>query len=85
MSFVDDPWQPQIQWQAPAGQLLQQLAAALPPDRHFSVTVFGSAPLQSGIEPSFQSANVDIFSSDDLSGWIEAAGLGEGQSAFYIQ
>lgn len=85
MSFVDQPWQPDLQWEAPAGQLLQALALTLPTDRHFSITVFGSAPLQLGIEPSFQSADVDIFSSDDLRGWIESAGLGEGQSAFYIQ
>jgi hypothetical protein len=85
MSFVDQPWQPNLRWEAPAGQLLQKLVAALPRDRHFSITVFGSAPLQLGIEPSFQSADVDIFSSDDLRIWIEAAGLGEGQSAFYIQ
>jgi hypothetical protein len=85
MSFVDQPWQPNLRWEAPAGQLLQKLVAALPRGRYFSITVFGSAPLQLGIEPSFQSADVDIFSSDDLRIWIEAAGLGEGQSAFYIQ
>lgn len=85
MSFVDQPWQPDIRWDAPAGQLLQALAAALPSNQHFSITVFGSAPLQLGIEPSFQSADVDIFSTADLRNWIEAAGLGEGQSAFYLQ
>lgn len=85
MSFLDQPWQPEIQWETPAGQLLLALATALPLERQFLITVFGSAPLQLGIEPSFQSADVDVFSSDDLRGWIEAAGLGEGQSPFYVQ
>ncbi len=85
MSFVDEPWRPILQWETPAGRLLEKLAAALPVDRHFFITVFGSAPLQLGIEASFQSADVDVFSADDLRDWIHSAGLGEGQSAFYIQ
>ena len=85
MSFIDQPWQPDIQWGAPAGQLLRALAAALPSERPISLTVFGSAPLQLGIEPSFQSADVDVFSTEDLRSWIKSAGVGEGQSAFYIQ
>jgi hypothetical protein len=47
--------------------------------------VFGSAPLQLGLDASFVSADVDIFSNEDLREAIEEAGLAEGQREIYVQ
>ena len=47
---------------APAASLLRKLAAALPPNREFVITVFGSAPIQIMIDSTLTSADVDVFS-----------------------
>jgi hypothetical protein len=71
-----EPWIQQLDLETPAAKTLNQLAAALPPERHFRITLFGSAPLQIGIEPSLLSADVDVFcDDDDLAEWVEKAGL----------
>src|SRR5438132_6124112 len=79
-------WAGSVNLDTPAGQLLQRLAAALPKDRHFDITLFGSAPLQITIDAALASADVDLFSdNDELQKLVEAAGLGAGQTALYIQ
>jgi hypothetical protein len=74
-----------INWDAPAGRLLQQFFAGLPKDRAYVVNVFGSAALQLKLAPSFLSGDVDIFSSEDLTGLVARMGLGKGQSYPYIE
>ena len=79
-------WTKEIDWQTPAGLLLQKLAACLPNDRHFEITVFGSAPLQILVDGGLLSADIDVFSeNDDLELWVKKAGLGMDQTDFYIQ
>jgi hypothetical protein len=39
-------WAVEIDWTTPAGQLLQKFVVALPKDRPFHITLYGSAPLQ---------------------------------------
>ncbi len=85
MFSPDKPWGPDLNWNLPAGQVLLRLLDFLPQDKPVRITVFGSAPLQLGVDGSFLSAGVDIFSSDDLSQSIEKAGLGIGQSEIYVQ
>ncbi len=70
-------WAGEIDWSTPAGQLLQKFLAALPKDRPFHVTVFGSAPLQLTVDRRLLSGDVDVFSDDDedLSALIAAANL----------
>ncbi len=82
--LVDQPWQPDINWETPAGRALRDLARALPRDQPIHITVFGSAPLQLGIDAGFLSADVDVFSQHDLRPAIERAGLGKGQREIYI-
>ena len=75
-----------IDLNTPAGQALKQLVGALPKDRKFQITLFGSAPLQITIEPRLLSADIDLFSDDeDLAVWVRKAGLSREQSDFYIQ
>jgi hypothetical protein len=46
MPSTENWWTQDIDWSAPAGQLLQEFLATLPADRPFHITVYGSAPLQ---------------------------------------
>jgi hypothetical protein len=55
-----------VNWQTPAGRLLDRLAAALPKDPPaLSVIVFGSAVLQMTLEPAFLSRDVDIVGDEE--------------------
>lgn len=84
MFAPDKPWKPDLNWQSPAGETLQALIRALP-DAPLRITVFGSAPLQLALDAAFLSADVDIFSSQDLRDVIRCAGLGRGQREIYVQ
>ena len=81
----DKPWNPQLDWDSPAGQILQRLLAGLPTQKPVRITVFGSVPLQLGIDAGFLSADIDIFSIEDLGQVIRDASLGVGQSELYVQ
>jgi hypothetical protein len=79
-----EPWSVETRLDTPAGKVLQQLAAALPKGRAFQITLFGSAPLQIGIEPSLLSGDVDLFSdAEDLEQFVKAAGSGDEQKRPY--
>jgi hypothetical protein len=78
-------WHPAINWATPAGRLLKRLVAALPAEYQFEITVFGSTPLQLGVEPRFLSGDVDIFSDDDFTDLIRECRLGKGQRRPYIE
>jgi len=80
-------WAGEIDWSTPAGQLLQKFLAALPKDRPFHVTVFGSAPLQLTVDRGLLSGDVDVFSDDDedLSALIAAAKLDKTRGGFYLE
>lgn len=85
MLDVASMWSPQLDWETPAGQVLRRLLAVLPTDEPIVITVFGSAPLQLGVDSGFLSADVDVFSHVDLSEAIQRARLGRGQSEIYIE
>ncbi len=84
--MIKQPWSNQVNLDTAAGEVLKRLAAALPPGRPHRITLFGSAPLQIGIEPALLSEAVDVFSEDEeLADWVKAAGLGDTQRRPYIQ
>lgn len=85
-------WSPNINWDTPAGRTLKRLLAALPANRPYSITLFGSSPLQLAIEETFNSADVDLFAGEwgEISHEVEAAvkraGLSKQQGAEpYVQ
>ncbi len=79
-------WSTEFDWSAPAGQMLHKLAAILPTERPFTITVFGSAPLQITIDRNLLSNDVDIFSdAEEVEEHVQRAGLSQGQSDFFIQ
>jgi hypothetical protein len=79
-------WAGSVNLQTPAGDILRRLAAALPQDRTYDITLFGSAPLQITIDAALLSADVDLFADiDELKELVIRAGLGEGQTELFIQ
>lgn len=85
----NESWRPTLHWSTKAGRALERLVAALPRDRPWLFYVFGSAPLQMGLEPTFFSADVDIFTEED---WrelvvrtIESVDLSKEGTRFYVQ
>jgi hypothetical protein len=81
----DKTWEPEIDWGCPAGRTLEALLEALKDAGPLTVTVFGSAPLQLGIDNSFLSADVDVICPTNLTPYIEASNLGPGQQEIYVQ
>lgn len=81
-------WHPAISWEAPAGQLLDRVVNALPADRTWSIIVFGSAPLQLGLDTTFVSGDVDITmetTDDEVTPHLAAARLLKEHSKFYVE
>ena len=84
--MINDAWSNDFNLDTPAGKILKKLVAALPVERSFRITLFGSAPLQINIEPELLSGDVDLFSDEEqLARWVEQAGLGDQQKRPYIQ
>jgi hypothetical protein len=84
--MVTDFWTDNFDLSTPAGEALKKLVAALPRDRSFHITLFGSAPIQIAVDPALLSAAVDLFcDAEDLTRFVEKAGLTQKQSDFYIQ
>lgn len=81
-----ESWAGSVDLNTPAGALLRRLVSLLPQDRKFTMTVFGSAPLQITIDPTLMSADVDLFSDwEQLDEIVHQHHLGTGQTEFYIQ
>ena len=84
MAWFDESWRPEINWQTPAGQVLDKLIDSLPADRPWRLIVFGSSPLQLAVDPTFLSADVDVIPSADIEVFCRSAGLLEGQTPIYV-
>lgn len=65
--------------------MLDKLVEALPASRHWQIIVFGSAPLQLGIDSAFASGDVDIIPQEDVSSFCDLAGLLKGQCPIYVE
>ena len=85
MPSFEQPWRPQLDWGTPAGRVLDQLVAALPSARPWEIIVFGSSPLQLGLDPTFLSGDVDIIPAEDITEHCRAAGLLKGQAPVYVE
>jgi hypothetical protein len=80
-----EPWKPDIDWNCTAGIVLKKFLDALPADSAFEVTVFGSAPLQLGLDSSFLSGDVDIFKREEFVDVVKRAGLEKGSAPIYVE
>ena len=85
MPSCDQPWRPELNWNTPAARVIDRLVDALPADRTWQVIVFGSSPLQLGLDANFLSADVDVITREDISGFCRQAGLLAGQTDIYVE
>jgi hypothetical protein len=85
MTSFDQPWRPELDWSAPAGKVLDKLVEALPPNRTWEIIVFGSSPLQLGVDSCFLSGDVDVISNEDITTFCQRAGLLKEQAPVYIE
>ncbi len=76
-------WHPKLNWAVPAGRLLDRVVEALPAEPTWEIIVFGSAPLQLGLDPGFTSADVDLIADLAIEPFLGLAGLLKEQSPFY--
>jgi hypothetical protein len=85
--LIEKWWNGKIDWETPAGQLLQKFVTALPKNRAFHLTLYGSAPLQLTVDRQLMSGDVDLFSDDDedLSALIKAANLDKTHGGLYLE
>jgi hypothetical protein len=81
-----ESWAGSVNLGAPAVELLRKLAVALPSTGAYTITVFGSAPIQITVDSTLTSADVSVFSDfEDLREVVERAALSEGKTTFYVQ
>ena len=87
MNSTENWWRAEINWDTPAGQILRKFLALLPPDRAFSITLYGSAPLQMTVDRSLLSGDVDFFSDndEDLAPLIRILHLDKEHGGFYLE
>ena len=87
MPSIKNWWAGEIDWATPAGQLLQKFLVALPKDRPFHLTRYGSAPLQLTVDRQLLSGDVDLFSDDDedLAALVAAAKLDKTHGGVYLE
>lgn len=85
MTFANESWRPEIDWQTPAGRLLDLLVKALPAGQEWRIIVFGSSPLQLGVDSAFLSGDVDVIPQGDILRYCQEAGLLEGQREIYLE
>lgn len=85
-----EKWCPEVRWNSPAGKMLDRVVAALPAERTWKLIVFGSAPLQLGLDETFVSADVDItmeYPDEDVTveRCLNEAQMLKGQQDFYVE
>ncbi len=84
--MITESWSNDYNLDTPAARTLKKLVAALPADRLWRITLFGSAPLQINVEPSLLSGDVDLFSDEEeVAEFVARAGLGTDQHRPNIQ
>jgi len=85
MPSFEEPWRPTLNWETPAGRVLDRLVQALPADRPWKIILFGSAPLQLALDHTFLSGDVDIIPAIDVDDYCRQAGLLKGQTPLYVE
>src|SRR6185295_4590697 len=84
--MVEAFWTSSLDLETPAGRMLRRLASLVPQGREFTITVFGSAPLQIAVDPALTSADIDVFSDDGmLDEIVRRVGLGANETDLFIQ
>jgi len=79
MTSTENWWRGEIDWNTVAGKFLQKFLSLLPPEQHFQITLYGSAPLQLTLDRTLLSGDIDLFANDehDLASIIRSHKLGK--------
>jgi|SRR5687768_12516779 len=85
MTWFDESWRPAINWDTPAGRLLDKLVADLPSTRTWRIILFGYSPLQLAVDTAFHSADVDVIPQGGLDIFCREADLFNWQTNIYIE
>jgi hypothetical protein len=85
MPSFNQPWRPVINWNTPAGSVIDRFVEALPSDRPWTIIIFGWSPLQMAIDPTFLSGDVDVISSEEIEEYLRRAQLLKGQAPVYVE
>jgi len=86
LSTAQGQWPPDIHWDSPAGIAIDQLLAQL--SRPLTLVLFGSSPLQLTLDPTFASADIDLFCDEarmEIEEALKKAHLRKEDGEFYIQ
>src|SRR5436190_3598326 len=84
--MVAASWTSSLDLETPAGRILRAFIQQLPKNRQFTITVFGSAPIQIMVDPHLLSGDVDVFSpAEDLAQLVSSARLDQKHTDFYIE
>ena len=84
--MVAASWTSSLDLETPAGRILCAFIHQLPQNRQFTITVFGSAPIQIMVDPHLLSGDVDVFSTaEDLAQLVSDACLDQAHTDFYIE
>lgn len=87
MKSTADWWNRKVNWNTPAGRLLQEFSTSLPQGPVVPLTLFGSAALQLTIDETLLSADVDVFSDDNdlLESLVKTNGFDSSRSGLYLE
>lgn len=87
MKSIKSWWRAEINWETPSGKLLKKFLALLPKDRHFQITLYGSAPLQLTVDDALLSGDVGLFCGDDfdLASMVHRYGFRKEASGLHIE
>ena len=84
--MVAASWTSSLDLETPAGRILRAFIQQLPKNRQFTITVFGSAPIQIMVDPHLLSGDVAVFSTaEDLVQLVSNACLDQAHTDFYIE
>ena len=76
-------WNPQVNLDSPAGRTIRELVQLVPAGTR--IILFGSAPLELSLDPTFSSEDVDCFGPSNLKELVDSHGLSKASRKPYVQ
>jgi hypothetical protein len=81
-----DPWQPTLNWDNSSGRLLLRTMQVLDQGQPLTLDLFGSAPLQMGVDANLVSADLDLLDdSEQTHELLSAQRMLKGQASPYVE
>ena len=84
-SWHCEPWVPTLDWDSSSGRLLLKVVEVLKESAPVTISVFGSAPLQLGVDANLVSNDLDILNGPRFHEKLHQAGFLIGQADPYVE